>query len=622
MIRLTTILCLALSTPGVLVAEGAGYSPEPATAASPSSRLFLETRADGKLGPLLWKATEKISLRLEVPQFHAQAARSSLNTTVSVSAPHIEATQARWLQEIKVEHQGKTYRADFTLLVSDAGAAGQKGIRINGELKPRESLPFDLTVRQVIGVNGLSECEAILPQRDGKLSHYPISQKQPTRAFWMLGRGVEPVGQQLALPLIGLRTIGSGSEVVSFATDPYLGSQWHMSKVSQPAGAVSIELASTFKGSLTPISTETRVVQIGAHGDTTNALFNTFYQTIPDIQPGPAWIHDIQLNHYDYIAETGKSLEPDLNELAKRIPEKYRKHVIVCLHGYYDYLGRYCFNANTGRMDDAWNAYDNHARLLPMTKAELHRRIRLVKDRGFRCAIYYFDALAYEDATKEFNPQWVWRDANATPRKWYYWQKRPDSKGHSNFLLNPAHPEVRQWFLNYTKALIAEYGRDLDALVWDETFVRQGSTAKLGSNMVEADRAMMQLVAAVTRQVQTSRTMNPNLAILTSDNVDAHKPDQSVPYGLVAHGTYQDSWCDPKAWSPGRLPNHRNCLISCNWWPIKNRDWNRIAAEEYGLPQGVSNGFGDDRGPSEMPKEILDEIVARFIKRVEAAGKR
>jgi hypothetical protein len=47
------------------------------------------------------------------------------------------------------------------------------------------------------------------------------------------------------------------------------------------------------------------------------------------------------------------------------------------------------------------------------------------------------------------------------------------------------------------------------------------------------------------------------------------------------------------------------------------RDWNRIAAEQYGLAQGVSNGFGGDRGPSEMPKDLLDEIITRFLKRVE-----
>ena len=55
------------------------------------------------------------------------------------------------------------------------------------------------------------------------------------------------------------------------------------------------------------------------------------------------------------------------------------------------------------RIDDAWKSYDDHAQLLAMTKKELHRRIRLVKDRGFRCAIYYFDALSYDDAGPEFN---------------------------------------------------------------------------------------------------------------------------------------------------------------------------------------------------------------------------
>jgi hypothetical protein len=173
---------------------------------------------------------------------------------------------------------------------------------------------------------------------------------------------------------------------------------------------VSLELGSTFSGSLTPVSNETRIIEIAVHRDNTQDLFKTFYQTIPDIKPGPPWIHDIQLNHYD----------------------------------------------------------------------------------------------------------------------------------------------------------------------------------------------------------------------LTSDCLDAHGPSQELqaPYCLVSHGTYQDSWCDPKGWPPGLLPNYRNCLISCNWMPIKNRDWNRIAVEKHGLPQGVSNGYCDNLGPSEMPKEILDEIIARFLKKVEQAKPR
>ncbi len=156
------------------------------------------------------------------------------------------------------------------------------------------------------------------------------------------------------------------------------------------------------------------------------------------------------------------------------------------------------------------------ARLLPMTAKELHRRIRMVRERGFRCTLYYFDALACEDAVPEFHSDWIWRDAGGAPKTWDYWEKRPDSKGHTNYMLNPAHPEVRQWFIDYTKALIAEFGGEIDGLVWDETHaVQQGATAKLGSSVIEADRAMMRLVADVAQEVQRGWNRNPDLALLT-----------------------------------------------------------------------------------------------------------
>jgi hypothetical protein len=588
----------------------------------PSSSPSLERRTTEGKAELAWHPEGSLLLRLQTPVFTARMAGAALPISMENRPPHVEATQARWAQEIKIEHAGKTYRADFELTCAPIVEADRKMLKVTCELKPHDPLPFDLSIIQSGLIEGLPQAEAILPQRDGRVAYYAIPRQKPLPAYWFLGSGSSRAGQELALPLIGLRKKNGGSETLSCATDPYLGVLYRLSATGDAPGAVSLEFGCTFSGSLTPVSNETRIIEIAVHRDSTEDLFKTFYRTIPDVKPGPSWIHDIQLNHYDYIAKAGKSLEPDLDELARRIPEKYRKHVVVCLHGYYDYLGRYTFNSKTQRIDDAWKSYDDRAQLLAMTREEFHRRIRLVKDRGFRCAIYYFDGLSYDDAGPEFNPQWIWRDAGDNHKPWWYWQKRPDAHGHTNFMLNPARPEVRQWFIDYTKALIAEYGRDLDGFVWDETnAVQQGATAKLGSSMIEADRAMMRLVADVTREVQRGWTLNPDLALLTSDCVDAHGPSQElqVPVCLVSHGTYQDSWCDPKGWSPGLLPNHRNCLISCNWSPIKNRDWNRSAAEQYGLPQGVSNGYCDDLGPSEMPKEILDEIIARFLKRVEQA---
>ena len=75
----------------------------------------------------------------------------------------------------------------------------------------------------------------------------------------------------------------------------------------------------------------------------------------------------------------------------------------------------------------------------------------------------------------------------------------PDTPGQA-FCQNPLVPEVAAFYLDYTDALLAELGGDVDALVWDETFcVPAGS---LGSKEVPgyADRAMMRLVRNVARR--------------------------------------------------------------------------------------------------------------------------
>jgi hypothetical protein len=86
----------------------------------------------------------------------------------------------------------------------------------------------------------------------------------------------------------------------------------------------------------------------------------------------------------------------------------------------------------------------------------------------------------------------------------------------------------------------------------------------------------------------------------------------------VAHGTYQDSSCNPNMWGPSMFINYRNCLWSCNWYPVKSERKNKIAAERFGLPQGLSNGWGDSCGPHNMPPELLDAVLRRFTRNIES----
>ena len=62
--------------------------------------------------------------------------------------------------------------------------------------------------------------------------------------------------------------------------------------------------------------------------------------------------------------------------------------------------------------------------------------------------------------------------------------------------------------------------------------------------------------------------------------------------------------------------------MTANWYPLQYAKQNEIAAEKYGLPQGVSNGWEDNCGPSPMPSALLDDVLRRFTKNVESKRER
>ena len=95
----------------------------------------------------------------------------------------------------------------------------------------------------------------------------------------------------------------------------------------------------------------------------------------------------------------------------------------------------------------------------------------------------------------------------------------------------------------------------------------------LGSKEVPgyADRAMMRLVRNVARRVEAyNGSRHRELALLSSDCLDG---GLHAPYALVAHGTYQDTWNRPDAWSFAIFPNYRNVVWSCCWWPCSKPGW-------------------------------------------------
>jgi hypothetical protein len=135
------------------------------------------------------------------------------------------------------------------------------------------------------------------------------------------------------------------------------------------------------------------------------------------------------------------------------------------------------------------------------------------------------------------------------------------------------------WYGRYLKALLAAFGSEIDGVVWDEThYVKLGWIAAK-PEPAYCDRAMMDLLAGLRRQMKAA---DPQKVFLASDCVGPDEPGWgNVNYAMVADGTYQDSWCRPACWSYGFFPNWRNSYWSCIWAAQSNSSAWRILARQW-----------------------------------------
>jgi hypothetical protein len=379
--------------------------------------------------------------------------------------------------------------------------------------------------------------------------------------------------------------------------------------------------------------TEERTLYTGLHRGDARTAMQIFYSTsLADVKPGPDWLHDVAMVDYDYLSKNGAGWFRDVDKLTELLAPSDRAKVFLALHGCYDYLGRYAFDPWTRSFDKEWTAFpsaldpkvqslgeapDNGTgyrwreqsvkalRPTPMSLADMHRRVRYAKGKGFRVGVYFADGTRACDGVKDiYDPQKVFR--------WGGWVG-PDTKGRT-YTQSPLHPGVRQFYLDYARALLEEFGKEVDGFIWDETFM--AGPHEMGPEPYPgyAGRAMMTLVREVTAAVES---YSPQLAFLASDCIGLwYRFEETAPCCLVAHGTYQDSWCAPVAWPYGLFPNYRNVLWSCNWAPVTRFPFTRYGVETFGVPVAISNGaWGDDIGISDMAPEQVKRTMELFEKR-------
>jgi hypothetical protein len=554
-----------------------------------SQLAFGESLVEAKNSGILWNPVDGREVRFLTPEL----ALDGLPLTIELRKQSVHDGEATFAYAVSNGTIRVTISAATNALVAQMKMAFDKPV--TGTLET--TFAFD--------VEGEPAREMGLPERNGVFKVLPISAELGGAGKFELGQGATGPIQcsTLGMPVVGLIFGGTESQL-AVAADPYCGS-------FMSAQEKRVSIRTTYSGALVPIQDETRTVALEFHRAGADGTCRAFYRTIPEIAPSAPWTHGIHLVYYDYLSEKGEGWFKDLQVLADRIPLQHRGRVAVCLHGWYDYFQQYAYDHKSGKLLKEWTAFPGTDKV-PMDLAEMHRRLKFAKDLGFRVLLYFSDGTNSDSGAPAFQKDYVLKDkAGKTFPGW----KGPDSLGQP-LMMDPSVPGLRDWYRGYLKALLAEYGKDVDGFVWDETFyIPTNFVSYPEGKPAYADREMMSLVSELTQLAQAYRKDNPDLVFLASDL-------GRTSYALVAHGTYQDSAMRESAWGPSMFSNYRNGLWSCNWFPLSHAKENKIAAEKYGLPQGVSNGWEDKCGPSRMPTELLDAVLTRFTKNVEANRER
>lgn len=487
-------------------------------------------------------------------------------------------------------------------------------------LQSSDALPEDLTVRLPLGLSSDPE-GFLLPGQQGDWIRL-----DPGRGAKFRSAGeADSQGDRIALPVITY-TNASPASRVSVYSDAFFsahidreGFRW-----TYPA-TTGLENGR-----------ETRIMDLVIHaGDPSTAIAAFYSGILPDVPAGPAWLHEIAMVNYDYLSDGGQGWFRDIDALVREIMPEDRHRIFLCLHGWYDFLGRYCFDFNSRQLDAKWTAFSNapvipkflkgagadgrelnvgfpNAQSLSLTPEDITRRLKYARSRGFRVGLYFADGLAAGEGLPDFHS-----------RRVLYWGGwlGPDTQGRT-YIQNPLLPEVREFYIRYLDALLEQFGSDMDALVWDETFHVPAGTRVEGPHRGYPDRAMLLLADQLRHRIdEYNRPRKREIALLVSDCAGIAKPE-GPPTALFGHGTYQDSSFRPEAWKPAIFPNFRNVVWSCCWWPFTWWNWVEQGVEEFGAPVPLSNGWGDDTGFSEMTESQRRAVLELFHARKNQAPDR
>ncbi len=386
--------------------------------------------------------------------------------------------------------------------------------------------------------------------------------------------------------------------------DPTFGSLWELTIADgQVTGSVRYRYAGS---KVPPWGGQKEVRRFGLwvatakkdepFGRSINAFFRLM---LPDVPPGPAWLHKIAMVGYDFLSDGGRGWENDVRELARWLTPEERRRVALCLHGWYEDLGGYSFDDAKKEIKPQWVAM-GRTRKVPMSRKEVRRRLELARGLGFRTLLYFGTALTQDDGARSYRPDWDLVTLEGKKRAGW---AGPDTLGRT-FMRNPAHPQVIQWYQDYLAALLGAFGPALDGFVWDSTFYIRVGTVCRTPRPAYCDRAMFGLVKTLTAQVNAADRQK---VFLTSDCLPWWIGANVPGYGMVADGTFQEHGVRSRGlvlWAVSQLEER---AVELQLEFALRFSVHPMGRGTLCAPVAISNGWGDDRGPSQWTPEEREE---------------
>ena len=342
----------------------------------------------------------------------------------------------------------------------------------------------------------------------GAIGQFLMSESSTTACPECAGIAVE----QLALPMVTL-TQAYNRRRLSLIADPYFSTAFV--PIASSSNSSGFFFRWVFNTARTIVSNATannvttargerpfrrRFGAVLHEGSSWEDDISRFYDVaLPQIPAAPAWTKQISLSSFDFLTNNGSTWAQDVEWYSSKLSREDRNRLVFAQQGWYDVIGDYSYDYASDSFESTWIFSPNSPRFnasagkwdcstchsccngpggtpeiwpLPWSVAQVRASYKLAQDAGIRTIHYFGDGLAICKTSKRYTAGGV---ATLDNMGGYLVSGTSDcvcpegSGGHNcNTILNPLDPAVRDWFLQYMRALLRTFGDVIDGFVWCE----------------------------------------------------------------------------------------------------------------------------------------------------------